>query len=122
MRSALDYIVAGLVVASGAALKIRHQFPIIDDPATYRRDVATVQRGRRRGPLEGVTVGLSVIEKWQPYHYEGSGRDHPLAALARLSNTDKHRALIQMVPVPQFPPDGGPNLTITTPGHVERER
>src|SRR4051812_13956001 len=41
LRSALDYIVTGLVEASGADLHTRHQFPIYESKKLFRKEVGT---------------------------------------------------------------------------------
>lgn len=91
LRSALDYIITGLVNASpGAELNNRHQFPIFDDPQNY------ADRAPRM--LEGITVGLEEVRRVQPFN--GAEAHHePLFAIQFFSNSDKHRVISQYYPV-----------------------
>lgn len=96
LRSALDYVVTALVDASQEDLVQKHQFPIYFEQERYRRAVGTASKARSGGPLQRVRHGLSLIEKFQPYHSKPDPYFHPLAQLHRLSNADKHRHLIGM--------------------------
>ncbi len=99
IRSALDYIVSGLVVASGQPILRRHQFPIYSGPAKFASSVGTADRPR--GPLLGIKSGFAEIEWHQPYNDEvGGSARNALALLQRLSNTDKHRAIVRFSPFP----------------------
>ncbi|HUZ85433.1 MAG TPA: hypothetical protein VNF26_00615 [Candidatus Baltobacterales bacterium] len=99
LRSALDYIVTGLVVASGATLTNRHEFPIFTDPGDYAKKVGSATVARRGGPLDGVTHGLAEIERLQPYHRQPQADSGPLFCVQRFSNADKHREISAYMPM-----------------------
>lgn len=86
LRASLDYLVWELAfVARGRPTKERTQFPISTsaESSSRRRETAFVpQFGPHR----------RFIRKLQPYQGDNP-RDHPLARLNRLSNSDKHRLL-----------------------------
>jgi hypothetical protein len=90
LRSALDYLVTVLVDASEATLVTRHQFPIFTSADDYTSKVGTSTEANAKGPLQGITHGLELIESVQPYKLNHPER-HPLAHIQRFSNTDKHR-------------------------------
>lgn len=118
LRSALDYIVTALVEADGVDLRDQHQFPIHEDSARYKSKVGT-RRAVKGGPLHGVTHGLALIDKFQPYHDQPNAHRHPLAYLNRFSNTDKHRQLLKLVG--WFPENYVPDLNVSFVGTcVER--
>jgi hypothetical protein len=52
--------------------------------------VAAAPGANRPAPDEGA----QYIEKWQPFQWGDRADDHPLAKLQRLSNIDKHRAML----------------------------
>jgi hypothetical protein len=95
LRSALDYIVTALVDASsGAKLKRQHQFPIFDDSKVYEAKVGDAKKAVVGGSLDGVTCGLSKVWELQPFHRQEPEEDS-LFVVNRLSNADKHRAIVQ---------------------------
>jgi len=102
LRSALDYIVAQLTLASGAALR-RQQFPIYALRSSYVRDQGTPDHPKKAHAIQGVACGLTDIEAVQPYHLtDGGGDPHadPLWHVHRFSNADKHREIAaQMFPI-----------------------
>jgi hypothetical protein len=95
LRSSLDLLTWQLVLRAGAAPTHRTQFPIFVDESRYA--------ARAPRMIAGVTQGVSrTIQELQPYHPSPFriqiGRSdnmprHPLAQLAWISNTDKHRLL-----------------------------
>lgn len=99
LRSALDYIIAALVTASGAALT-KQQFPLFEDRAKYREKVADGDRPIKGGNLGNVKYGLAIIESVQPYHTKPDPVADPLAHLNRFSNSDKHRQIATYAAVP----------------------
>jgi hypothetical protein len=102
LRSALNYIVTGLVDATpGLTLGMSHQFPIYDDPTTYADQVWRMGDSIGRGQLKGIIHGLTIIEPLQPYHTQPDPEADPLAQLNRLSNSDKHRQILGYWPDPQ---------------------
>lgn len=104
LRSALNYLMVGLVPASR---KRKTQYPLFNkdpflrDPIT-RRYVERDPQGRRlwRQYTTGVDPkALAVIEEFQPYAMGNRpGKVNMLAALNNLSNADKH---YQLSTVPQ---------------------
>jgi hypothetical protein len=102
LRCALDYIVTALVVASNTALTNSHQFPVFSTQVGYENRVgnnlAAVPRKGGRGALHGVTVGLQDVWDLQPFHRKKEPRSHPLYAVNRFSNADKHRIVAEDLP------------------------
>ncbi len=99
LRSALNYIVTALVDATpGLALGTMHQFPASNDPTIYAN--TTWRPGERvgRGVLSGITPGLPMIERLQPYHTQPDPGADPLYQLNRFSNADKHREIFGFMP------------------------
>ncbi len=113
LRSALDYIVTGLVLASGATLTNRHEFPIFTDPADYAKKVGTTAAAKSGGPLAGVTHGLAEIKRLQPYHCQPQTDSDPLFCIQRLSNADKHREISAYMPML-----GNANWRLVTVGQI----
>lgn len=100
LRSALDYIVTALVAASPPTiLTTRHQFPIYLTGPKFRRAVGSSRQPR--GSLVGVRHGFTLIEKFQPYHTGPGAPKGAIGLLQRLSNSDKHRALLLNTPFPR---------------------
>ena len=91
MRCALDYIISELVVASGASIERRHQFPVIEDPLQYEQQIWRYGEPIGRGSLRNVKHGLAEIEFLQPYHTHPSPDHSSLWTINRFSNYDKHR-------------------------------
>lgn len=91
LRCALDYVVTALVDASQTQLTTSHQFPVFLNAADYATKVGTATNARSKGPLRGIIHGLTLIEKWQPYHTQPDPRTDPLWGIHRFSNADKHR-------------------------------
>ena len=103
LRCALDYIVTALVIASGAQLTTKHQFPIYRQEASYIKDVGPFGSPNPKGLLGNVTHGVGLIESWQPYKLQQQGvdpRDDPLWHVHRFANADKHREIAAFLPVP----------------------
>jgi len=100
LRCALDYVVTALVDASQTQLKTSHQFPIYLDAADYVKNVGSQIKARPKGPLRGIVHGLTLIEKWQPYHTQPDPRTDPLWGIHRFSNADKHREPATFLPAP----------------------
>lgn len=111
LRCALNYVVTELIDKSpGATLGNKHQFPIFETEAGYRKRVGDASTAVNGGQLAGIRHGLQEIWDLQPFHrdpkickfYE-SGEDpisgHPLFHLGRLSNADKHRLLARITPI-----------------------
>ena len=81
VRSALDYLIAQLVIANGGTPDRSNSFPIAGDSVEFADAI-------RRGRLKGVSPkAQAVVEALQPY----PGRDEILATLNHLHNPDKHR-------------------------------
>jgi len=95
LRCALDYIITALVKKSDATLTRKHQFPIFDDCATYKRDVGNASEARKGGMLDGVRCGLQEIWDLQPFQ-RADPVDDPLFMINRFSNTDKHRMILEI--------------------------
>lgn len=130
LRSALDYIVIGLVLVAGASVTTGHKFPIFDDPGKFRKTVyspAGRPALRKHGPLDGVLAGADLVEELHPYHRPDPHSD-PLWHVCRFSNADKHREITAFSPwlsssgisfehdgtivgdqKPAVPPDGPPD-------------
>lgn len=94
LRSALDHLVWQLVLVNGENPGRDNQFPIVNRGTRYwcsRKDGA---RSVRDASLRGVAEEhRAVIDAAQPYRAGPLADQHPLAILADLSNTDKHRLL-----------------------------
>jgi hypothetical protein len=88
LRCVLDHLLWQLVLLNGGAPTNEHQFPIESTGEKYW----AAKGGTRLRRLVGVAdEHRALIDSLQPYrraHVEGT---HPLAVLADLSNTDKHR-------------------------------
>jgi len=93
LRSALDYIITALAIASQTTLTTRHQFPIFEDSRDYRTKVAVGKQPKIGGSLSGIKHGLVEIERFQPYNHQSDPKADPLAHLNRFSNADKHRQI-----------------------------
>jgi hypothetical protein len=91
-RSALDHLVAQLVIANGQMPARHHAFPVCLKLRDWQRQVEQAKSGK--SSLDGVAAAaVSLIESIQPYH-AGAERDaerSTLAGLQRLWNADKHR-------------------------------
>jgi hypothetical protein len=85
LRIALEYVIYQLVLAHGGQPTNQTKFPILK-----RRGTVTIVGG------VGAAT-LAVVESVQPYNGEEWEYvpAHPLAQLQHMSNTDKHRTLIQ---------------------------
>jgi hypothetical protein len=90
LRCALDYIIVALVEKSGASLTAAHQFPIFDDQGEYEAKAPRM--------LNGIRVGLDIIESLQPFHQEKPRHDE-FFAVGYFSNADKHRIIASVLPV-----------------------
>lgn len=91
MRSALDNLVCGLIRAQVPAAKCAGtRFPIQLERTSYVHDVEGLQ------VLKGVPPdAVSIIRDLQPFNRpEDTRRLDPLFMLNRLSNRDKHRAVM----------------------------
>jgi hypothetical protein len=92
MRSALDHLVAQLVLLANATVHERHQFPIFDDPNDWQRRVVQPPQSRRRGLLDFIDPQhIAVIESLQPY--QPSTGLPTLAMIRDFSNADKHKLI-----------------------------
>jgi hypothetical protein len=100
MRVCLNYLVSALVALNGVDLKRSHEFPICLTEEEFRSAAGTSTKPTRC--LDGIRRGFDIVEGWQPFQ-RGAGRVHNevdiLASLRRLSNSDKHIATIQVLPV-----------------------
>jgi hypothetical protein len=89
LRSSLDTLMWQLVLLRGGKPSRRTQFPIFERRAAYRARAPAMISGVSRSDR-------GTLERLQPF-YRSRGRlppgGHPLAILARLSNTDKHRVI-----------------------------
>lgn len=87
LRSALNYLVDGLVIANGGTPTKANQFPIwsVDDKPS-RAGVSTRLTGVASAPC-------AVIEQLQPYQRSSRTGPEPLETIASLSNMDKHHRL-----------------------------
>lgn len=91
LRSALDYVIAGLVDAAGTPLSTKHQFPVCRKRRDYEKEVARGGVAHPDGPLADVRHGLGIIEGEQPYNHEPHTKKSLLWGINRFSNADKHR-------------------------------
>lgn len=89
LRSSLDTLMWQLVLLRGGKPSRRTQFPIFERRSAYRARAAAM--------IEGVSRrDRGTLERLQPFYRSRGGMPpggHPLALLARLSNTDKHRVI-----------------------------
>lgn len=87
LRASLDNLLWQLVLLRGAGPTRSTQFPIYERRQGYRRRASSLLRGIS-------SDDRALIEWLQPYHWGPDQVDlHPLARLAWLNNTDKHRFL-----------------------------
>lgn len=100
LRCVLDYVITALADATPTKVSSKHQFPIYLDPVAYAAQVGTATDAKIKGPLRKITVGLAVIEKWQPYYTKPDPRTDPLWGIYRFSNADKHRQPLTFAPRP----------------------
>jgi hypothetical protein len=100
LRCALDYVVTALADATPTKLSSKHQFPIYLTPAGYTSQVGSASEAKSKGPLREITVGLPLVEKWQPFHTQPDPRTDPLWGIYRFSNADKHRQPLTFAPRP----------------------
>jgi hypothetical protein len=100
LRCALNYIIPELVSASGAMLEKKHQFPISTSLNHYTKWVGTTALSVAGGPLGGITHGLKEIFDSQPFHKQPDPEGHRLALVQEFSNSDKHRIISDVAPVP----------------------
>jgi hypothetical protein len=98
LRSALDHAVSVLVAANRQVLRKSHQFPIHTNRRAFHDAVGTSRSPR--GWLLGVKVGFREIKRCQPFHLKPDPSQAALAALNRLSNSDKHRSPVFLAPYP----------------------
>lgn len=78
-----------LVIMRGGKPSRRTQFPIFERRAAYRARAPAMIRGVGRSDR-------GTLERLQPFYRSRGGLPpggHPLAMLARLSNTDKHQVI-----------------------------
>jgi hypothetical protein len=98
LRATLDHVVAQVVIAEGGRPCKHHAFPIAYAEAWWLDNVADRNPKRPSGPLDGIpqdSAAWGLIRDAQPYvgRDEAAAKASPLATLARLNNTDKHREL-----------------------------
>jgi hypothetical protein len=88
MRSALDNLVCGLARTRQSDCACAHlKFPICSKPELWEKNW--------RENLKGVPADAqSAIKELQPCFRSSAGQNDPLLALNKLSNTDKHRAIL----------------------------
>jgi hypothetical protein len=90
LRSSLDYLISDLVTFEGAAPSRQNQFPVFTRETGHR---SFEDRGRVM--LRGIpSAKVPFFESIQPFpRLNPEGRLHPLLALTKLSNADKHRLI-----------------------------
>ena len=96
-RAALDHLVYQLTLRRVGRGLPRTEFPVFDDPTSFRRRTKKGKADMTSGfyKLRGLRpVDIAVIERLQPY---GTGKQfvhsHPLGILHDLDVVDKHRTL-----------------------------
>jgi hypothetical protein len=91
LRSALDYLVWELVLASSNNPTKDHMFPICSAPEAFEDQI-------RRRRLDGVTPqAIAEIRGLQPFHYGKNWEKAPIQVLDTLVNVNKHRRLLLSV-------------------------
>jgi hypothetical protein len=107
IRAALDHLVWQLVLLEGNRPGGWTKFPITTHINDFNSSVRAPKDPKKRpSPLQGITVGgeaWTLIEKAQPYNGGEMLKDparHELVVLAFLSNTDKHRTLLNRLVFP----------------------
>ena len=91
LRSALDYIISALAIASEIEVDRNHQFPI---PRLTQGDYP----GNAQRALDGIVHGRAEVERFQPFHRIPAHHD-PLFVINYFSNSDKHRIISEYFPV-----------------------
>jgi hypothetical protein len=89
LRSALDHLICQVTMLDGGT---------IDDCATTQFPIISESEAKFEAMAKRQIVGLSkrhraMVKRAQPYRAGDEAWRHPLAILADLSNTDKHRLL-----------------------------
>ncbi len=95
MRSSLDHLVGRFVELHGGKVTRSHAFPICDDIASFEK------QGRQLAGIPADGPERILIEEAQPYQRGEDWREHPLAVLNKMTNTDKHRAIHIAASYPQ---------------------
>lgn len=85
LRSALDHLVWQLTLLDGGTPDDETQFPIAS------KSEAQFDRMAERRVPHLTDAHRATIKRAQPYHGGNEADSHPLAVLATLSNTDKHK-------------------------------
>ncbi len=95
-RSALDHLIAALVIANGKDVERANGFPVCVTESRFKEDVIERSRGRGHSPLVGLTDDQStIIQESQPYFGRtvDEARQTPICKLHAFWNTDKHRVV-----------------------------
>ena len=93
-RSALDHLVAALVVANGKQPLSANSFPLFGSEARYRAEVSGRDPARGPDPLTGLTDHQrDIVAECQPFveRRPRSAQRAPLLQLHRLWNVDRQR-------------------------------
>jgi hypothetical protein len=97
LRSGLDHLIYQLAVLdTGGDPPNRTGFPIFEDEGAYRRPGRINRPSYRDLLLAGINEAhRALVDAEQPYadRVLSDSSTHPLAALRRFSNTDKHRLI-----------------------------
>jgi hypothetical protein len=95
LRGALEYAIHRAAILD-AGKPLDTQFPIFTSAIEYRRML--LGRKGRSWLYKMPGDHRAAIRRMQPYQRRGNPHAHPLAILADLSNTDKHRTLNLGIP------------------------
>jgi hypothetical protein len=93
LRSALDHLAWQLALhhRRGQRPSKSTKFPICTDPGCW------IDKNTKNALTHLHTDHRTIIERHQPYKRGNKAKAHPLAVLARLSNTDKHQIVVPVV-------------------------
>lgn len=87
LRTALDHLLAALIIANGGTPNDKHQFPIASTAERFAEAM-------KRGDIRGVSSrAQQLIERFQPYQPPATPPTI-MGILRDFTNTDKHRALV----------------------------
>lgn len=105
LRCSLDYLMWS--ITRPCARTRETAFPIFTDEAAFRKSERAAS-----AMAEVVETHQEFVLRLQPYQWPKTAESHPLATLQRLSNTEKHQALLSVIPTVDLPYVGTSNAAL----------